>query len=102
MVDYILKRIAFVIPVLFGVTLLSFLLLHLAPGDPSDILAGTEANRQVIESIRKEYGLDKPLYIQYLVYMNGSNFPMSQVLRRVCQLLSELFCSWERIQRSYY
>ena len=85
MVDYILRRMAFVIPVLFGVTLLSFLLLHLAPGDPADILAGTEANRQVIESIRNEYGLDKPLYIQYLVYVNGlfhGNFGRSITTRR--------------------
>ena len=56
-----------VIPVMIGVTLASFFMLHLAPGDPAELLAGDDATQEIIESIREEYGLDKPLYVQYLV-----------------------------------
>lgn len=56
---------------MFGVTLLSFSILHLAPGDPAEMMAGIESDKEVIEAIRKEYGLDKPLYVQYLVYVKG-------------------------------
>jgi peptide/nickel transport system permease protein len=60
-----------VIPVMFGVTLLSFLLLHLAPGDPAILMAGPEQRQEVIEAIRAEYGLDKPIFVQYLNYLKG-------------------------------
>lgn len=55
---------------MFGVTLFSFLMLHMAPGDPAEILGGDEAGADIIENIRNQYGLDKPLYIQYGVYIN--------------------------------
>ncbi len=53
------------VPVLFGVVLVSFSLLHLVPGDPAEILAGEEASAQDIARIRAEYGLDKPLVVQF-------------------------------------
>ena len=54
------------VPVLFGVTLVSFSLLHLVPGDPAEVLGGQEATKEDVERIRREYGLDQPLMIQYL------------------------------------
>jgi ABC-type dipeptide/oligopeptide/nickel transport system permease component len=65
MLRYIIKRIFMLIPVLFGVSLISFSLLHMVPGDPAMILAGDDANPEFIKSVRQEYGLDKPLYVQY-------------------------------------
>ena len=65
MVTYILRRLLMLVPVLFGVVLISFSLLHLVPGDPAEILAGEAATAQDIARIRAEYGLDKPLVVQF-------------------------------------
>ena len=66
---YITKRIFMLIPVLLGVSLLAFLLIHLAPGDPAVTMAGEHASSQTINAIRVKYGLDKPLYIQYGIWL---------------------------------
>jgi peptide/nickel transport system permease protein len=57
------------IPVLIGVSILSFSLIHLAPGDPALSIAGERASPQVISAIREKYGLDKPLTTQYWVWL---------------------------------
>jgi peptide/nickel transport system permease protein/oligopeptide transport system permease protein len=58
--------------VLLGVSLGSFGLLQLVPGDPALILAGQEATEDVLAQIRHEYGLDRPLPVQYLVYLRNA------------------------------
>jgi peptide/nickel transport system permease protein len=65
---YIAKRILLLIPVLIGVSILSFLLIHLAPGDPARTIAGEHASTQTIEALREKYGLDKPLATQYWIW----------------------------------
>jgi len=64
---YLFKRLAGMIPLLFGITIISFGMMHLAPGEPS--VVGQEFNPKVsaqdIERLRSYYGLDKPLYEQY-------------------------------------
>jgi peptide/nickel transport system permease protein len=65
MIAYILLRLLMLVPVLFGVVLVSFSLLHLVPGDPAQIMAGEVATAQDIARIRAEYGLDKPLVVQF-------------------------------------
>jgi ABC-type dipeptide/oligopeptide/nickel transport system permease component len=72
MVSYILRRIVMLIPVLFGVTLVSFSLLHLVPGDPAEVLGGQEASKADIDRIRKEYGLDQPLVVQYVHFVGNA------------------------------
>ena len=72
MVSYILRRIVMLIPVLFGVTLVSFSLLHLVPGDPAEVLGGQEASKADIDRIRKEYGLDQPLVAQYARFIGNA------------------------------
>ncbi len=72
MLRYILRRIFMLIPVLFGVTLVSFSLLHMVPGDPAEILGGQEATAADIARIRAEYGLDKPLVVQYLRFVGNA------------------------------
>jgi ABC-type dipeptide/oligopeptide/nickel transport system permease component len=67
---YILKRLLMLIPVLLGVSLVSFSLLHMVPGDPAVLLAGEDANPDFIQNVRKEYGLDQPLYLQYLYFLS--------------------------------
>ena len=72
MVSYILRRIVMLIPVLFGVTLVSFSLLHLVPGDPAEVLGGQEASKADIDRIRKDYGLDQPLVVQYARFVGNA------------------------------
>jgi peptide/nickel transport system permease protein len=70
---YILKRLLLMVPTLFGITVITFLVIQLAPGDPASLKAqsGTEALKsdqmvtQVVAETKKLYGLDQPLYIQY-------------------------------------
>lgn len=69
MIQYILKRLTMLIPVLLGVTVVSFSLLQIVPGDPAVILAGEDANPEFIEAVRKEYGFDQPLYVQYFRFI---------------------------------
>jgi peptide/nickel transport system permease protein len=68
---YILQRLALLIPVLLGLTILTFLLTTVVPGDPARLAAGPQANAEQVEKIRQEYGLDDPIYVQYINYMRG-------------------------------
>ena len=65
MAIYFIKRLIYVIPVLIGSSILVFLLLNLAPGDPITKLVGPFASEETRQLIREEYGLDKPIIIQY-------------------------------------
>ena len=66
---YIAKRLLQLIPVLLGVSIIAFALIHLAPGDPARTIAGEHASEQVIQALREKYGLDKPLHVQYWVWL---------------------------------
>jgi len=66
---YIIKRLLQIIPVIIGVTVIAFALIHLAPGDPARTMLGQHATQTEINEIREKYGLDKPLYIQYFVWL---------------------------------
>lgn len=70
MTTYILRRFAQSIPVLFGITLFTFLMTHLVPGDPVQIFAGErELSPERAAQVRHQYGLDRPLWEQYRTYM---------------------------------
>jgi ABC-type dipeptide/oligopeptide/nickel transport system permease component len=66
---YTLRRLLQVVPVGFGVILISFVLIQLAPGDPASVLAGEYADAKFVEGLRAELGLDRPLAIQFLRYL---------------------------------
>jgi ABC-type dipeptide/oligopeptide/nickel transport system permease component len=69
---YILRRIAQAVPVLIGITLFSFLMVHLIPGDPVQALAGDKpVSPERAEQLRIQYGLNEPLWKQYLDYMGN-------------------------------
>jgi len=57
------------IPVLLGITVLVFLLLHMIPGDPATVLLGQDAPPDEVERIRNILGLNEPLYVQFFVYL---------------------------------
>ena len=68
---YVLKRFAYLLPVLIGVTLLVFTISHAIPGDPARMMAGQKASREAVENLRHSLGLDRPLAEQYVRYLWG-------------------------------
>ncbi len=68
----LIRRLAWSILLIFAVLVLNFLLIHMAPGDPADVIAGEMggATQEMLDDIRKSYGLDKPLHVQLWVYLS--------------------------------
>ena len=62
---YILKRLLYALPIALSVTVISFMLVYLAPGDPLNAIAPADAPAEVIEALKSAYGLDKPVPVQY-------------------------------------
>src|SRR5436305_13376382 len=71
MLNFLGKRILQLIPTLFFVSILTFSLQHLLPGDPALVMAGEERDPAVIEQIRQQYKLDQPVLIQYVYWIKG-------------------------------
>jgi peptide/nickel transport system permease protein len=69
MAKYVLKRLAVIVPVLLLVSIVIFSLLHLTPGDPVVVMLGEEATPEARDALRRELGLDRPLPIQYGVWL---------------------------------
>jgi peptide/nickel transport system permease protein len=68
---YLAHRLLFVIPQLFGIILVSFLLVKSVPGDPAVLMLGPTATPAAIASLRKVLGLDQPLYVQFFIYVKN-------------------------------
>jgi peptide/nickel transport system permease protein len=68
-IHYILKRFLQIIPVLLLVTVVIFLLMRLIPGDPAYVMLGEKATPELVAELHVKMGLDKPLYVQYLVFL---------------------------------
>jgi peptide/nickel transport system permease protein len=69
MFQFCIRRLLHAIPILLGVSLVVFLLVHLAPGDAIDMLVPPEAAPDDIARVKAEFGLDQPLYLQYLIWL---------------------------------
>ena len=67
---YIARRLLLLVPVLLGVSLVVFLVLHLSPGDPAEIMLGSQATKEDLARLRLELGLTEPLHVQYLRWMS--------------------------------
>lgn len=74
MLSYILRRLLYAIPITLAVTLVVFSLVHLAPGDAINSLVPDEASAELVAQIRHEYGLDKPLPIQYFYWLANAAY----------------------------
>lgn len=68
---YILRRLVMIVPVIIGLTMLTFVITHLVPGDPALLAAGPQATQEMVDQIREEFGMDKPLPVQYVNYVKG-------------------------------
>jgi peptide/nickel transport system permease protein len=66
---YFIKRLLLVIPIAISVTIVCFSLVYLAPGDPLSAILPSDASTELIESLKKEYGLDKPVPVQYVIWL---------------------------------
>jgi len=92
---YAIRRILQALPVLFGITLISFTIIHLAPGDPAALLIDPEASTEDVLRIRAALGLDQPIYVQYVKWLGnllrgdlGRSFLDGQpVLQKILEVL---------------
>jgi len=71
MIQYILKRLFLIVLTLFGLITITFVISRVAPGDPARLAAGPDATEEMVEVMRNEFGLDKPLVAQYVHYIKS-------------------------------
>ncbi|HDD57384.1 MAG TPA: ABC transporter permease [Thermoplasmatales archaeon] len=69
---YIVRRVFELVLVLFVVSIFAFFLIRLAPGDPAVVLAGEHATEEILQEIREKWGLDKPLIVQYFIWLKSA------------------------------
>lgn len=70
MLRFLLQRLLAVVPVLLVVSVVVFLILRLAPGDPAAVIAGNSATTQEVEMVREQLGLNRPLVVQYGIWLS--------------------------------
>jgi peptide/nickel transport system permease protein len=71
MLRFLMQRLLALIPVLFTVAIIVFLILRLTPGDPAAVIAGNNATNEDIDRIREQLGLTKPLFTQFTIWLSG-------------------------------
>jgi peptide/nickel transport system permease protein len=69
MIGFIIRRILVVIPTILGITVIIFMMLAITPGDPAELLLGERATKDSLEAMREYLGLNKPLYVQYGMFL---------------------------------
>jgi len=85
MLAYIMRRVLLAIPIAFGVSVVCFSLVYLAPGDPLSVILPPDATQEMVAQIRHAYGFDRPLPVQYLLWLGHvltGDFGMSIATRR--------------------
>lgn len=94
---YLGRRLVSLIPILLGVTILVFLLIHMIPGDPAAAMLGTEATPEAVAALRQEMGLEQPLPVQYLTWLGkllrGDLGRSLHARAPVAQLIGEKFAA---------
>lgn len=92
---FVLKRLLLIIPTLIGVTLITFTISRIVPGDPARLAAGAQGTQEMYEQLRKEFGLDDPLPVQYAHYLSDlvhGDWGRSMLTRRA--VLDDLKVYW--------
>ena len=72
MLIYTLRRLAFLVPTLIGITIVTFVIISLAPGNPADVMQGETGARispEQYQAMQQLYGLDKPLPVRYAIWL---------------------------------
>jgi peptide/nickel transport system permease protein len=70
MAAYIIRRLLLLVPVVLFVSFITFMLIHLVPGDPARVLLGEDSTPEALAALRQQLGLDRPLYEQYALWLN--------------------------------
>jgi peptide/nickel transport system permease protein len=70
MIAYIIRRLLLLAPVVLFVSFITFMLIHLVPGDPARVLLGEDSTPEALAALRQQLGLDRPLYEQYALWLN--------------------------------
>src|SRR5207245_1568957 len=84
---YVLHRLLLVAPTLFGVTLISFTLVYVLPGNPALVKAGSLATPEHVAAIERQMGLDRPIHVQYWRYLPLLGAPPPPLGRTAADLL---------------
>ena len=71
MTSYLIRRILMLVPTLIAITMISFFILQVVPGDPARAMAGIEADEKDVQAIRHQLGLDRPIYVQYGIFLKN-------------------------------
>jgi peptide/nickel transport system permease protein len=88
---FLIRRLFQIIPVLFGVSFIVFLIMQMVPGDPATLVAGEGATDEKVQLIRHDLGLDQPLYVQYFHYVeNIAKGDLGQSIRTGRPVLDEI------------
>lgn len=90
MLKFVARRLLLLIPVVIGVSIVSFSIMHMIPGDPARLIAGEGATVEDIMAIRVKYGLDRPLVEQYFRFMRGILTNDLRSIRTERPILSEI------------
>jgi peptide/nickel transport system permease protein len=95
MLQYVLKRLLSTLPVLLGISLLLFFMLRMLPGDPAQVLAGQMASQEDIKLIRHQLGLDRPIIVQYGLFLSRlARFDLGRSARTQSPVIKEI---WARL-----
>jgi len=95
MLQYVVKRLLSTIPVLLGISLLLFFMLRMLPGDPAQVLAGQMASPEDIKLIRHQLGLDRPIFLQYGLFLGRLvRFDLGRSARTQNPVIKEV---WSRL-----
>ena len=94
--EYIVKRLLSALPVLFGITVIVFLIMAMIPGDPATAILGSYATPENVERLNRQLGLDRPLPLRYLIWLGnmlqgdfGQSFSLNRpVLEEVLERLN--------------
>jgi peptide/nickel transport system permease protein len=96
--QYILRRLAQMVPVVFGITLIIFVMIRAVPGDPAQAILGDKATDQQIALLREKMGLNEPVYVQYGYYLRDlAKFDLGNSTKYRVPVSSIL---WDRLQVS--
>lgn len=95
MLEYIVRRVLWSIPVMLGVSLITFVLMHLAPGGPWDVISTKVVRPEVKQAMARTFGLDKPFHVQYINYIlsavRGDLGPSYSDTRSVAKVIADEF-----------
>jgi len=99
MLQYVIKRLLYTVPVLIGISILLFIMLRALPGDPAQVLAGELASQEDIQNVRVQLGLDKPIYVQYGRFLfRLSHLDLGRSARTQNPVIEEI---WARLPNTF-